>query len=274
MKKKRLLIIEDDHDLGEMLYTYFDSQNYDVLHAHNGAEGVSLARAKFPNLILLDVMLPDMEGFDVCRILRTSTLTKYIPITFLTQRDDRADKVVGLQLGADDYITKPFDIEELRLRVDRSIKRATREHIHETRTGLPTGQLIASEYHNVVDGGHWHCYLFKINGHLAFRDIYGFLAADDVVSLASSIISNGVARYGTSDDFIGISGNDFIVFTRSDDPNALQDYCATRFTEQARAFYNFTEVEQGHVVLNPGTDNQCEAPLMHFVVEDFELEEV
>ena len=142
MSKKRLLIIEDDVDVSEMLTTYFESQGYEVFHATEGTEGIAMGRAKLPNLILLDVMLPDMDGFDVCRALRTTTLTKYIPITFLTQRDARADKVAGLELGADDYVTKPFDIEELRLRVQGSIKRATRDHLHEPRTGLPGGPMI------------------------------------------------------------------------------------------------------------------------------------
>src|SRR5690554_5286235 len=145
MAKKRLLIIEDDVDVQEMLAVYFESLGYEVLLATEGAEGIALARSKFPNLILLDVMLPDMDGFDTCKALRTSTLTKYIPITFLTQRDARADKVAGLELGADDYVTKPFDMEELRLRVQGSIRRATRDHLHEPRTGLPTGPMIRAE---------------------------------------------------------------------------------------------------------------------------------
>src|SRR5439155_23212763 len=115
--KKRLLIIEDDVDVAEMLVVYFTGQGYEVFNAITGSEGIATARAKFPNLILLDIMLPDMDGFDVCKSLRTTMLTRNIPITFLTQRDSRADKVAGLELGADDYVTKPFDVEELRLRI-------------------------------------------------------------------------------------------------------------------------------------------------------------
>src|SRR5512141_992467 len=136
MLKKRLLVIEDDIDVSEMLVAYFTSQGYEVFNAMTGGDGIALARSKFPNLVLLDVMLPDMDGFDVCRVLRTTTLTKYIPICFLTQRDSRADKVAGLELGADDYVTKPFDIEELRLRVQGSIRRATRDALQDPRCGL------------------------------------------------------------------------------------------------------------------------------------------
>src|SRR5258706_3841551 len=135
MSKKRLLVIEDDIDVAEMLVVYFSSQGFEVLNATSGIEGIQLARSKFPNLILLDVMLPDMDGFDVCKILRTTTLTRYIPITFLTQRDARADKVAGLELGADDYVTKPFDVEELRLRIQGSLRRSTREALQDPRTG-------------------------------------------------------------------------------------------------------------------------------------------
>ena len=111
MNNSRLLLIEDDHDVAEMLIMYFASHNYEVLHADSGLAGIDIARTKFPALILLDVMLPYMDGYDVCRHLRQTSMTKYIPILFLTQRDERTAKVKGLELGADDYITKPFDID-------------------------------------------------------------------------------------------------------------------------------------------------------------------
>src|SRR5258708_1783368 len=137
MSKKRLLVIEDDMDVAEMLIHYFTSQGYEVINAMTGGEGIAIARSKFPNLILLDVMLPDMDGFDVCKVLRTTTLTKYIPITFLTQRDNRADKVAGLEFGADDYVTNPFDVEELRLRIQGSLRRPTRAALQAPRTRVP-----------------------------------------------------------------------------------------------------------------------------------------
>ena len=193
MSKKRLLIIEDDVDVSEMLVVYFKSQDYEVFHAEEGADGIALARAKMPNLILLDVMLPDMDGFDVCRALRTTTLTKYIPITFLTQRDGRADKVAGLELGADDYVTKPFDIEELRLRVQGSIRRASRDHLHEPRTGLPGGPMIEAELRRLQQADQPKPYLdIVINGFSVFREAYGFMSADEALSLAATVLTGVV----------------------------------------------------------------------------------
>lgn len=273
MSQKRLLVIEDDSDLGEMLITFFDSQGYEVYHADSGSEGVSLARAKLPNLILLDVMLPDMEGFDVCRLLRGSTLTKYIPITFLTQRDGRADKVAGLQIGADDYVTKPFDIEELRLRVERSIKRATRDHIHESRTGLPTGPLIESEYYRISDDESWNAVTIKIEGYGAFRDQYGFIAADDAIHVAANIISDTLARFGTGDDFLGIQGNDFVLFTHTEDFEGMVTNFSDKFKARAKTFYNFTDADRGNLILFVGTERETTAPLMQFEVQEFTLEQ-
>lgn len=272
MRQKRLLVIEDDFDLGDMLVTFFVAKGYDVLHAQTGAEGIALARAKFPNLILLDVMLPDMEGFAVCRALRTNTLTKYIPITFLTQRDARADKVAGLQLGADDYVTKPFDIEELRLRVDRSIERATRDHLHEVQTGLPTNQLIVSEYYAIAESEEvWHKKEFCIEGFEAFRDGYGFLTANEAIVLAGNIITKIMGRFGTHNDFIGITAdNNFVIFTQTDIYDRLENELTEEFANRVRALYFYTDVDQGYVLLNAGTADEKQAPLMHFTVRDYE----
>jgi DNA-binding response OmpR family regulator len=113
MSKGRILVVEDDPDISQMLRLYFDSQGYEALTVMRGKDALDVCRKKQPNVVVLDIMLPDMDGYDVCRELRGSLRTSHIPIIFLTQKDERSDKIAGLELGADDYITKPFDIEEL-----------------------------------------------------------------------------------------------------------------------------------------------------------------
>ncbi len=263
MNEKRLLIIEDDVDVAEMLVTFFQGQGYDVFHADMGGEGISVARSKFPNLILLDVMLPDMMGFDVCRELRTTNLTKYIPILFLTQRDGRADKVAGLELGADDYITKPFDIEELRLRVQGSIRRATRDHLHEPRTGLPTGPLILAEYNRLRDQDEWHYIVVEVVGFNDFRDRYGFLAADEAMSLTSAIITRLVAEHGTQDDFVGATTDSkFVLFTNNAEIDSLTEKMKEIFKKRVETLYSFMDVERGYFVVNEGTPKERQVSLM------------
>ncbi|HRE49426.1 MAG TPA: response regulator transcription factor [Aggregatilineales bacterium] len=263
MSKKRLLLIEDDFDVSEMLLAYFSAQGYDMIHAQNGSEGVSLARAKSPNLILLDVMLPDMDGFDVCRQLRGTLLTKHIPITFLTQRDRRADKVAGLELGADDYITKPFDIDELKLRVAAQLRRAGRESIQDAITGLPTNEVIDEVYNALQMRDGWTHLRLEIYGFNAFRSNYGFLSADDVLGFTGTTLREGVIQYGTPEDFVGKrTETKYTVFTFSPDPAVLMKALQTTFTEGVKRFYTFSDVQQGYIVINEARDDEQHIPLM------------
>jgi DNA-binding response OmpR family regulator len=267
MSKKRLLVIEDDVDVAEMLIVYFSSQGYDVVHAENGTDGIRLARAKFPNLILLDVMLPDMDGFQVCEALRTTMLTKYIPITFLTQRDSRADKVAGLQLGADDYITKPFDVEELRLRIQGQLRRSSRESLHDPRTGLPTTAMIVDTREALSATGGFTELNLQLVGINAFRDRYGFVAADEALNYTAQSLSEAIAQDGTANDFVGINSEDrYTLFTFTPDVDAFIKALTTRFAEGAKKYYNFVDMENGYIVINEATDYEQHIPLMHFIV--------
>ncbi|RMF82463.1 MAG: DNA-binding response regulator [Chloroflexi bacterium] len=267
MPKNRLLIIEDDYDVAEMLVMYFTSYQFEVFHADTGLDGIEMARSNFPNLILLDVMMPEMDGYEVCIKLRQMTFTKYIPIIFLTQRDNRANKVKGLELGADDYITKPFDVDELRLRVKGAIERATRESLHEPRTGLPTGPLVAEEieryrYMLVEEDRAYTQMRVHIEGLVAYRDMYGFMAADDAMAFAARSIQKSMTELGTQDDFVGIVDDEFIVLTHSDDPLKLEKAYKQRFAEGITAFYSFADSSRGGILLEAGTENEKLVPIM------------
>ncbi|GAB4511218.1 MAG: response regulator [Anaerolineae bacterium] len=267
MRKKRLLLIEDDFDVAEMLLMYFQSHQYEVLHADNGVDGIELARTRFPNLILLDVMLPYMDGYDVCVKLRQIALTKYIPILFLTQRDERAAKVRGLELGVDDYITKPFDIDELRLRVQRAIERATRENLHEGRTGLPTGPMIEEELAEKLaqkqqSGTAFMELVYRIEDFQPFEDKYGFMAANDVLNHAAATIKTVTSEMGTTADFVGIQNDDFVLLTQAEDVDHLDNVIKQRFAEEVRAFYSFVDADRGGILAEEGTAGEHVIPLM------------
>jgi DNA-binding response OmpR family regulator len=265
MPKKRLLAIEDDNDVAEMLYVYFVSQGYEVLNALTGGDGVTMARAKSPNLILLDIMLPDMDGFDVCKTLRTTALTRHIPIIFLTQRDRRADKVTGLELGADDYVTKPFDVDELRLRVQGSLRRASREMLTDPRTGLPTSALVDEMYRSLQFRDGWTHLKVDIEGFTAFRDTYGFLTADEVLTFAGQVFAETLTAYGTKEDFAGTwAEGRFVIYSFLPDLNPLVEMLAARFAEGAQKFYNFADKERGYIIINEAHDDEQFIPLMNF----------
>lgn len=265
--KKRLLVIEDDTDVAEMLTVYFSGQGYDVLHAFTGMDGVALGRAKFPNLVLLDVMLPDMDGFEVAKSMRTTTMTRYIPIVFLTQRDNRSDKVAGLELGADDYVTKPFDIEELRLRVQNSLRRSTRELLHDPRTGLPADSLVKDMRREIADQTGWATLNIRLTGLSDFRDQYSFLAGDEALAFAAQSIIGAVSQVGTPADFVGTTADSqFIWLTRGADPAALRQALTTEFDSTVKRLYNFADSERGHLLIQESDNTQRQAPLMKLVV--------
>ncbi len=120
---KKILIVEDEQNIVDILSFNLARDGYDTLEAYDGPTGLHLALEEDPDLILLDLMLPGMDGFDVCRQVRSSGSA--VPIIMLTAREEEADKVLGLELGADDYITKPFSMRELLARVKANIRRSS-----------------------------------------------------------------------------------------------------------------------------------------------------
>jgi DNA-binding response OmpR family regulator len=131
--------------------------------APRGAEALEKTRHVMPHLIILEIMLPDIDGYEVCRTLRTNTRTSHVPVIFLTQRDERSDRLKGLELGADDYITKPFDIEELKWRVQNAINRAERESLTDPQTGLPAGRLNEDQLRRVIRQKGWALLDMRLN---------------------------------------------------------------------------------------------------------------
>ncbi len=120
-EKKTILIIDDEETIVTMLSVNLKKEGYKTLEAYNGEDGVEIAMKEKPDLILLDIMLPKMDGFSVCKKIRQ---TLNVPILMLSAKDEEIDKILGLELGADDYITKPFSVRELVARVKANLRKA------------------------------------------------------------------------------------------------------------------------------------------------------
>jgi PleD family two-component response regulator len=265
MSKGRILVVEDDFDISNMLRIYFTGQGYEVQVAPRGGDALSITRKQLPNLIMLDIMLPDMNGYDVCRELRTTTRTSHIPIIFLTQKDERSDKIAGLELGADDYVTKPFDIEELKLRVKNAIEGAARINSLHPISNLPTGRLIEDQLRGLMRSPKpWTYVDTKIKNYELFKDVYGFVAADEVVRFAALLIGSVIEELGTPDDYVGHPGNDnFIIVTYAGDAKRLQDKLIARFEEEVKQHYSFIDRERGYILVpTDGQEKQVELMTM------------
>jgi DNA-binding response OmpR family regulator len=267
MGKARLLIVEDDIDIGNMLKIYFNGMDFEVDVAVRGADALEKTKNVLPHLIVLDIMLPDIDGYEVCRNLRTNMRTSHIPVIFLTQKDERSDKLQGLELGADDYITKPFDIEELKLRVQGAIKRAERESLTDPRSGRPAGRLIEDHLRRIIREKGWALLDARVNEFEPFKDVYGFVAGDDVLRFTSLLLGEVVDEVGTPSDFIGHAGGDnFIVITTEDKADTIKARLKERFNKEVQTHYNFIDRQQGFVQA-PATDGSTvKVPFMSLSV--------
>ena len=267
MSKARLLIVEDDYDISNMLEIFFTGVGYDVDVAPRGSTALEKTRSNLPHLIVLDIMLPDIDGFEVCRNLRTNIRTSHVPIIFLTQKDERSDKLAGLELGADDYITKPFDIDELKLRVQRAISRAQAQELTDPRSGLPSGRLIEDHLRRIIRQQNWALLDVRINFFDAFKDVYGFVAGDDVLRFMAMLVNEVLDELGTPNDFVGHAGGDnFIVVTAEGSAKAIRSRLKDRFVEEVKAHYNFMDRDQGHIMTSTANGTAEKVPLMKLSV--------
>lgn len=270
MDKLRLLIVEDDLDLSEMVSSYFRVQNYDVLTAAWGEEALELASTNPIDLIMLDIRLPDIDGFELCRRLRNARKTKDTPIIFLTEKRDRVDKLQGLELGVVDYITKPFDIQELRLRVRNSITRAQTPIVANPVTDLPEGDLIQEKLEAALKQSTWAILQFSIEGLSTFRERYGFVAADDVLRAVTLMVRNAVREFGEEDDFVGhLATEHFVIITNEDAVEDIQDRIERRIEQSREYFYPLRDRERAKEAMEEGNLRIVGAHLTH---EDGEIE--
>lgn len=259
----QILLVEDEPSTAEMLTAYFSSLGYRVTHAAWGQDALALASRALPDLVILDIHLPDMDGYEVCSQLRAQTRTENLPVIFLTERKERVDRLTGLELGAIDYITKPFDVQELRFRVRNALRRSGRSKLLHPITGLPTSRLIEEELERVVRSSDLSVVGVSIKGMDQFSDVYGFVTHDDVLRAVALILRNTATESAGVGLFVGQIGlYEYIVVAPSgQDVYVMMGRLDQRLNEAASFFYPHRDWEQG--VRHDGT----EIPRMKFEIQ-------
>jgi DNA-binding response OmpR family regulator len=243
--KPKILIIEDDLDVAEMLNAYFLVQGYEVFTVNWGEDGVRACQTNHPDLVILDIRLPDIDGYEVARRLRGDRRTQEVPIIFLTEKRERTDRLQGLEVGADDYITKPFDIQELRLRVRNALRRMTQGSLTNPVSSLPEGALVDERLGEVLQKGGWAVLLVSLENIDAFRELYGFVASDDVLRAVSLMILNTMRELSSPDDFLGhVSATDFVLVVSPANLPILLERLRNRLEQSLDYFYPIKDREQ------------------------------
>ncbi|TET51295.1 MAG: response regulator [Anaerolineales bacterium] len=263
MPKRKILVIEDDVDIANMLRIYFEGSNYQVTLAERGEEGLESCRTDPPHVILLDIMLPDIDGYEVCRRLRGNLRTSHVPIIFLTQKDERSDRIQGLELGADDYITKPFDLDELRLRVKNTMERGLHGSLTNPTTSLPSGPLVEDQLRQLVQRNDWALLYTSIEGFGAFGDAYGFVAGEELLRYVASLLTRTVGEIGAEGSFVGhVRADKFLVVTQQDLAPRLAAELKEKFASGIGTHYDWQTRERGHLLVTDKEGKEKRADLM------------
>jgi CheY-like chemotaxis protein len=242
----QILVVDDDADLVEMLDTLFQDVGYEVSTTLCGEEALTLCEEKMPELVILDIYLPDIDGYEVYRRLRNNPLTKHIPVIFLTVKNLQEDKLMGLDLGAVDYITKPFDTEELKLRVQNTMRGIQSRRSTDRVTDLPSGRLIEDQFKRLVCRENWALMYLGISGFAPFREAYGPGSAERVLRITATTLLEAIRELGTGDDFVGHAGeDDFVVITVPARAQALMDRIKGDFKSALKDLGAAIEQEKG-----------------------------
>lgn len=237
-KGSRLLLVDDDLDISEMLCTYFNIQGYEVQAVEFGEDAVRVCQEDRPDLVLLDINLPDINGYEVCRRLKDDLRTRSIPIIFLSQRNLQVDKIHGLRTGGDDYITKPFNFDELRLRIQNTLTRTRYRRQVDPFTGQPSGSLIEEQLKGLLSRTGWALLYVGIDNFDLFSDTYGFLNISRLLNFVVAVLQQAVDRLGSGEDFVGHVGKgDFVIITGAARAEGIAQAIKTRFRRAIEAAY-------------------------------------
>jgi diguanylate cyclase (GGDEF)-like protein len=245
----RVLIADDDEDIRTYLEVTLALNGYDVIEAADGVEALERARRGEPDIVLLDVMMPKMDGLEVLRRLREDARTAHLPIVLLTARGQASDTVEGLDAGADGYLTKPFDAEVLLAHVRAALRRADQQSARNPLTGLPGNERILSELTERLDRGDDIALLYvDLDQFKPFNDHYGFLRGDEAIRATASLLQTVASENGDERTFIGhVGGDDFVVVVPVDLADDVALAICRRFDALAPTLYDPVDRTAGSI---------------------------
>jgi diguanylate cyclase (GGDEF)-like protein len=260
---KKVLIVDDSPFFRGQLKLAL-SKEYEVIEAGLGAEGLEMVKREKPDIVLLDVVMPDCSGFEICRILRESESNNLMPIIMITSQDAQEDILVGLEYGADDYVKKPFNERELLSRIRNIFRRIDRNRNANPLTGLNGNIEIQREVTSRISKRLGFAVIYAdLDNFKAYNDVYGYSNGDRIIVLTADIITDQVALFGNPDDFVGhVGGDDFIIVTTPDRAEPICRSVIAEFDEKVLNFYNAEDREMGVITTKNRRGEVDTFPLM------------
>jgi diguanylate cyclase (GGDEF)-like protein len=262
--RNSILVVDDDRNLRSIIASNLELAGYSTREVADGAAALAYMDSDVPDLVLLDVMLPAMDGYEVCRRIRKHPTCAHIPIIMLTARGETEDAVMGFEAGADDYIVKPFSPQEMLARVRAKIRRVNVDSSLQPLTRLPGNVAIEAEVQRRFrDRIPWGVLYLDLDNFKAFNDVYGFVRGDDAIRLLATTLSNAVRHLGEDGDFVGhIGGDDFIAVTSPTHAERIAQEVIVNFDRDVKELYAFEDLRRGYIETRDRRNVSMRYPIM------------
>ena len=263
-EQERVLVIDDEEGIRRIIALHLKKAGYETILATQGREGIELARRFRPDLILLDLMMPEMDGYAVTRELRANFATSQIPIIMLTARQSIDDKMAGLEAGANDYVTKPFSVGELLARIRTVLSWSNRQRSANPLTGLPGNVSISEDLERRIEAGPPFAVVYvDLDNFKAYNDTYGYNQGDRaIVELARNLMSS-CEEEGDGTEFIGhIGGDDFLYISSIEKAEAIARRVIGEFEKSLRSLVRPEDLDRGWIGVEGRTGDTKRYPIL------------
>lgn len=246
-----VLIADDDRDIRTFVEVSLSLAGFTIVEAEDGQQALELALEHSPDIIVLDVMMPRMDGYTALRKLRLDGRLSHIPVILLTAKTQTHDKLEGFGAGADDFLTKPFDPSELVARLQATLRRAADMRAVQPLTGLPGNTAIDRELERRVDAGQAFALMHAdLNNFKAYNDHYGYSRGDEVLMTFSSIVVDAAREICGAETFVGhVGGDDFVIVTDTTLWEPLSEAICERFDAAVPDLYDPQDRDAGHITM-------------------------
>jgi len=266
--KTRIVVADDQFELLSLMKDALEMEGYDVRTASDGEEALSVIRSDPPDIAIVDLWMPRKDGFEVCADLKSDAALQHMPIIILSGAGSRDKKIEGMELGIDDFVTKPVELAELMARIRMILRRSQKDLDANPLTRLPGNVSIQRRISETLATQKPLAVLYlDLNNFKAYNDAYGFEAGDQVIKATAQLIVRCVKASGEGKDFVGhIGGDDFIVVSEPARMEALAMTLVAEFERAAPAFHRDEDRARGKIVSKDRQGNAVEFPLVSIAI--------
>ena len=264
----KILVVDDEDHIRRILKFQLEKHGYRVVLAENGEAALELVRREAPDLVILDLMMPKIDGFETCKRIRQNFQTAQIPIIMLTAKSDLPDKIHGLEDGANDYLIKPYSNEELLLRVRNVLEWSMKQKEANPLTGLPGNRAIEKELQRRIESKEPFAFLYlDIDNFKPYNDHYGYQRGDESILFLADIVTEAVNSLGGASDFVGhIGGDDFVVITSPARAEFIGRHIIDEFDKGSLILFHENDIRRGYMEVRNRLGEIKRLPLMSLTI--------